>query len=306
MSDPATRKTGSETINSGQQSSSAASGSGAAAKAGEVSGQGDLSRQKKVSSPFTDSQSPAINRNIVTDMQRPAYRIQLLKYQMRNTQSIRLVWDRLLTNEERLTLSNDFKAAADQFRHPVSLLNHFRKMSEDRAAVVIAHRIDLLSQADHDWLLRSLAEHDMSAPASRRMGTAISSKPELDKIMKDVRTRKLVVLEGQGVRLLFWNGQPIPTSWSRYKTAWDLIKALAHGAQGAEPVDANSLDGETTSNTIAHRLSRLKKRLPRELGLLIRCVDRAYRLELDPRDVRVIHANVTEWDLENHGLAKIH
>jgi hypothetical protein len=186
--------------------------------------------------------------------------------------SARRLWERVLTEEERQRLGNDFEAA---WRHDgtAGLWMKPHGISRSRAVVEVAHTRGVTDTGTRRWLLRELGE--------------VHDDPE-EAIQAAVAKGGLVLVERP--RAAYWKGEEIPVNWERRPTLWDFLWLLGQRAKAGQPVDQMDFADAEDPAVVArkkHRLLTLPE-FPTALGDLIKPAGRnAQQLTLKPQEVRL-------------------
>jgi hypothetical protein len=73
-------------------------------------------------------------------------------------------WDRLLTDADRQELGGDLELAFRQFGKLIGMWMRLNRVSEVRAILELAQRLNFLAEADFQWLARETGEESLPAP----------------------------------------------------------------------------------------------------------------------------------------------
>jgi hypothetical protein len=83
---------------------------------------------------------------------------------VQNHTSLRRVWDRVFTAEERRRLGGDVATANQAYFGPVGMWVHLHGGTSDRAVVEVAQQLGFANDATRAWLLQALGE-EVSMPS---------------------------------------------------------------------------------------------------------------------------------------------
>jgi hypothetical protein len=138
------------------------------------------------------------------------------------------------------------------------------------------------------------------SPVRRRLHRPGSSGGAEERVKRATRTHPLVLVQGDGSRRLYWQQQwRRETNWAGKTAIWDMLWALAGAAQRGQSVASDELT-RSSPDAFVDRRSRLRKFLPQDLDAMIVRVpgESAYRLEIDPRQVKLIQLESGQGFLE--------
>ncbi len=186
--------------------------------------------------------------------------------------SAQLLWDRVLTPEQRQRLGGDLVQLYQRY----GTVGTWRKLyggSRVRAALDIARELGLLTDQKHSWLLREWGESPRDAEAAREAAIASGA---------------LVLVERP--RAAYWNRQQMDINWERLGALWTFFWKLARHAQSSEPLDYTALGESAHRDIIAKLKCRLthQKCFPRALGKLIQPTGpRTQELKLRPDQIHI-------------------
>jgi len=168
-----------------------------------------------------------------------------------------LLWDRVLTQEERQRLGGNLQTLYYQ-QGTAGIWMKLRGVSVERAVLDVAHELDLLSDQRYHWLLRELGEPPYHS--GEGLDQAIASGA-------------LVLVERP--RAAYWAGQPMEVDWERRSALWEFFWELCRRAKARQSMDRIDL-GESAHRDI---VAKQKYRLRREPGFPHALADRGGDLE---------------------------
>jgi hypothetical protein len=222
-------------------------------------------------------------------------------YRIRPETSAGRLWNRHLTNEDHQRLlavtecrtllrkldGNDSRAPLTAvYRHygTAGMWAMLKGVSLDRAVIDVAHRLDYLSAANYEWLLREFGE---------------SPDPE-DAMEAAIAAGHLVLVESP--RTASWNRQPIDVDWHRFKSLWEFFWELSRQAKLGRPLDRWTFGRNQARNVVSNRKNKLKSQPEFPMGLIdliIRAGVGTQQLNLPPEHIRLFvlseHGTLTEW-----------
>jgi hypothetical protein len=189
------------------------------------------------------------------------------------------LWDRHLSQEDHARLGDDFEAAF-RGRGTAGMWRYLRGISNERAVIEIAQRLNFLTEADADWLLRELGEISDDADTC---------------IQEAVASGGLVLVERP--RGAYWECNLIEIAWDKQNAFWNLLITLAiHGKAGL-PVDYTDFGEKNDQDYVSKLKSRLINRAKFPVSLSDRIVTagrNTQRLDLAPQQIRIFEIVTTE------------
>jgi hypothetical protein len=181
------------------------------------------------------------------------------------------LWQRVLTEEERQRLGGDFRTAYAKHR-TAGMWMKLRGVSRDRAIVDVAHAVDLITDATHEWLLRELGQ----LPSDSEQA-----------IEDAVQAGDLVLVERP--RAAYWKGKPIEADWEKRNRLWDVLWEFCRCGKAGQSLGWDQFQ-TTDDQFVTHQKSRLKslRRFPSDLAKRIIPAGRGeQRLDLPPSAIRL-------------------
>ena len=182
------------------------------------------------------------------------------------------LWDRVLTEEDRLRLGGDFVTAYTK-HGTAGMWAKLRGVSRERATVDVCHALGLLDDATHQWLLRELGQLPNDA----------------EQVIQDAaQTGALVLVERP--RAAYWQGQAIAVDWDRHGASWDYLWELGRHAKAGQSIDHTTFPASGDVAFVTKQKSRLlaQRGFPRTLAVRIKSAGRyAQKLDLGPEEVRL-------------------
>lgn len=126
-------------------------------------------------------------------------------------------------------------------------------VSLDRAVIDVAHRLDFLSAANYEWLLREIGE--LSDP-EEAMEAAIAAGD-------------LVLVERP--RTAHWNGEEIDIDWNKSNASWGFLWEISRQAKAGQPIDHWTFGESASMSIVTKRKHGLVRMLdfPSDLARLI-------------------------------------
>ncbi|MDB5329588.1 MAG: hypothetical protein JWP03_739 [Phycisphaerales bacterium] len=230
-----------------------------------------------------------------------------------------LLWERLSDEERRGLLAaahaagarpsrgGDEEAAAEHplwacfrhFRGTVAMWMHLRQVSQRKAVIQLARELGVMSDVDCRWLDRQTATTDPAARAPTRPVTHPDCDEEgLDEQIDRARLEKdLVLVQGNGVRQIYWEGELVPAAWDRCPLLWELLSQLVQRAKTRREVSWDLLSNGRNEKSIVQLRWRLKRVIPPGLNKAIRPGSGAgrYRLDLDPGRIALFELTGDDW-----------
>jgi hypothetical protein len=181
------------------------------------------------------------------------------------------LWERLHKSEQEWIMAN----IGDEEWHklgPIEVWKRLRGVSDERAALDIGLKCDLLSPEKHAWLLREIGAEEEDLPAAVR--SAVQSSP-------------LVLTERP--RALFWQGQEIEVDWERLRIPWDYLWRLARAAKHRGSINDKDFELSTQPRNLVDWKHRLLEQegFPQGIGDLIDVEKGNHRLNLSPQMIRL-------------------
>jgi hypothetical protein len=245
-------------------------------------------------------------------------------YRVNHLSSALLLWDRF-TDEERQSLYvaagaalasipavadpenvNDyqFSACFRHFRGSVGMWMHLHAVSQPRAVIQLARELNMMNDIDYSWLDRELSKTDPVPPAPEPNVTQphcdnSDDDEDLDeKIDRARHEHDLVVVQGNGVRQIYWKQQLV--AWGRHPVLWELLWQLVERATLGQEVRWDMLSNRKDEKTITRRRWRLKHLLPCDLDGAIKRGQGvgSYKLQLDPHQIALFELSGDEWLME--------
>jgi hypothetical protein len=229
-----------------------------------------------------------------------------------------LLWERLSDEERRGLLAavhatvarpsrgRDEEAAAEHplwpcfrhFRGTVAMWMHLRNVSWRKAVVQLARELGVMSDVDCRWLDRQTSTTDPAARAPTHPVTHPGCDEEgLDEQIDRARLEKdLVIVQGNGVRQVYWERELVPVAWERCPLLWELLWELVQRAKVRQEVSWDVLSGRKVKSIVQLRW-RLKRVIPPGLNEAIRRGSGAgrYRLDLDSGRVALFELTGDDW-----------
>jgi len=197
-----------------------------------------------------------------------------------------LLWERVLTESDRLRLGDDCEAAWRQYG-TAGMWCRLRGVSAPRAVVDVAHALGLMDEQTRRWLLRELGE--------------IHDDPDLA-ISAAVASVALVLVERP--RTAYWEGHPIPVNWDGHPALWDFLWELCHHAKAGRPIDHTTFPASKDVAFVTKQKSRLlaQHHFPQALGARIKPVGRnTQKLDLPSSQIRLFELSCGETLKEHTG-----
>lgn len=189
-----------------------------------------------------------------------------------------LVWERLLTNEDRDRLEVNIDHVVTQHT-AISLWRALHPVSLARAVIELAARLNLIDRDTREWLLREIQE---------------VGEPE-EILNTALRSARLVLLESP--RAVYWDGTVIPYDWDDHPAVWDYFLTLCEQSAQGRPVDRDNFGEHRADNYHVKMRSRLttSHEFPVTLADRIVRVGRGQqKLDLPPTDIRILRLSVRE------------
>jgi hypothetical protein len=151
-----------------------------------------IRRESGISGPARPTDSNMAIRKRFPDS-RAVQQLHDLVVTLKGFQSAKLVYERLFTAADRRRVPEEEIGQ----RHIVNVWAELRNLSLDRAALEIGRKLDMLTPATYDWLLRELGEQGPAAgaadyPAWDRDRRTLSFKGEVVRSIRSVTVAKHV------------------------------------------------------------------------------------------------------------------
>jgi len=159
-------------------------------------------------------------------------------YRIRCTGSAERLWNRHLSDQDRQRLGNKFEAAY-RARGTAGMWVALKGISLDRAIIEVGHRLNFLTEADFEWLLRKIGQ--FSDPEEAK-DAAISAGD-------------LVLVERP--RSAYWKGREIAIDWIRHVASWEFLWELSRRAKSGRTIDNETFGESAPADIVAKRKSRL-------------------------------------------------
>lgn len=181
------------------------------------------------------------------------------------------LWERVLTEDDRLALGGDFLTAFGKYR-TAGMWAKLRGVSRERATVDVAHALGLMDGATHQWLLRELGQLPNDSEQA---------------IEDAIQTGVLVLVERP--RAAYWNGTAIQAEWDKRDRVWDFFWELCRCGKARQPLDWDQFQTKDYQ-FVTKQKSRLTclPKFPADLAEYIVPAGRgAQRLDLPPSAIRL-------------------
>lgn len=220
---------------------------------------------------------------------------------VQNRATFRIVWDRILTDAERSRLGGTVDACYEKYGGTAGLWMALHPVSVLRAIIQVALRTHQLSKMDYRWLDAEISKVDPLLPAPWRAAPRPGrADDDPDEIVDRARlSHRLVMVQGNGFRRLFWDGERVPVDWGRNTLLWELMWQLALKGKLGGSVAWDELTNSTSGRFIVRRRSRLKKVIPPDLNKLIKTGEAGYyKLMIDRFQVKLIELRPNEYLVE--------
>jgi hypothetical protein len=228
-------------------------------------------------------------------------------HRVQHAETALLVWEKVLTEEERAPLGRDFQSCWKKYRGTVQIWMAVYKVSQARAIIELARKTDQMSEMDYRWLDGEISKVDpMLPPAKRRAKRPRTDRedPE-ERLLEAISSHQLVLVRGNGRHLAYWKRKKIQAGWDPCARIWELFWQLAESAHrtGGE-VSWDQLTDCQNEKQIIHRRSRLKKMIPVDLNDLIKpgSEPRTYKLKMDANQIELIELELGEWLMERNEI----
>jgi hypothetical protein len=221
--------------------------------------------------PMTAVDKPQPSPQALSELQINATRI-------RAAVSALLLWERVLTPEDRRLLGGNVQKAYSRWG-TAGMWAQLRGVSSARAIADVAWRLEFVTQQRYSWLLRELGE--------------IHYDPE-QAVAAAVATGDLVLLERP--RRVWWRRVQVALDWDNRSALWDYFWELCRRSKDGESIDRFSF-GDAHSDVAVKQKSRLKKAcgFPTDLANLIRPSGRGtQKLDLPPAHIRIFEPVTNE------------
>ena len=257
----------------------------------------DATSSSESAPPATSSvpAAPVLPRTVHAKTEEAFYRVQHWATFLR-------VWERLLTENERLQLGGDAKACFREYKGAVGMWMALHPMSQPRAIIQLAHRTDQLSETDYRWLDSEISKVDPMLPEPRRaMPRPRNAEEDIDeKISRAKDSHDLVLVEGNGFYRMYWKGNRVDQQWGQHGMSWELIWQLAEKAKLGGQVSWDQFTNSEDRKTVTSRRSRLKPLLPPELDGQIASgtAPGTYKLIVARRQIALIELEPHQYLLE--------
>jgi hypothetical protein len=187
--------------------------------------------------------------------------------------SAALLWERVLSDEDRRRLGGDLKEAFKLRKGTAGMWAWLRGVSWRRAVVEVARALDMISESTARWLLRELGEVPDDAELAKENAIAAGH---------------LVLVEIP--REAYWDGKQVEVEWARQTASWAFLWQLCKWAKTGEGVDHTHF-GELLDPGYVRKLkSHLKTKLgfpPDLIARIGRCGRGTQRLDLPAAQIRM-------------------
>lgn len=182
------------------------------------------------------------------------------------------LWERVLSQEDRVRLGGDF-AGAYAVHGTVGMWMRLRGVSFQRALVDVAGKIGFITAETQEYLLRGMG--DLEDDPKKAIAQAVSDGA-------------LVLVERP--QAAYWNGEEIAVQWHANPKLWKYVFELGREVKAGRPLKP-SIFGE---NADVYYLTKVKSRLgklagfPPSLGdLIVPAGQGTQRLSIPPQQIRI-------------------
>ena len=153
----------------------------------------------------------------------------------------RFLWERRLRPEERQKLGATLDDAINAHENAVKMWRKLYPVSEARATIEVARRIEFLTEFDADLLLREVGE--------------LPRDPEEAKDLAIERGDLVLVRHSREV---FWNGEQVSEHWFKKGEEWEFLLVACEHAMRNESLDRWSFGEGAHADAVSKKKSRLK------------------------------------------------
>ncbi|MEX2137675.1 MAG: hypothetical protein WD894_00320 [Pirellulales bacterium] len=195
------------------------------------------------------------------------------------SQSAALLWNRVLSDQERDRLGGDFGELFRKFG-TAGMWQKLRAVSASRAIVDVALQLGHVTAQNHEWLLRELGENSNDVEAAIDLA---------------LRTGDLVIVERP--RAAFWESKQISIDWEERNALWDFLSTLVDQARRGHPIDDHHLGQNAAPGAATKQKSRLinEAGFPASLAFRIESAGRGtHKLDLPASRIHVFEFIVVE------------
>jgi hypothetical protein len=169
-----------------------------------------------------------------------------------STQVFKILWNRYLSDadRERILIDTETRQSSDGlefiqvskfFGNASVMWKLLRGVSSNRAYLDVALLVDLITQADYNWLLRAFEEIPLNAQAAKD-----------EAIMRG----DLVLVRSPAT--LHWSGNQVEIDWSKHRVSWKFFLTACEHAKRSEAIDQWSFSETARENFVSQAKSRLK------------------------------------------------
>ncbi|QDU94468.1 hypothetical protein [Lignipirellula cremea] len=167
------------------------------------------------------------------------------------------------------------EAAHPLFGKTIGMWMQLRGVSQIRAIIEVGYRLNFITDAEREWLLRESSETFEDAFAA-------------------AKTQDLVLDEKD--RTIYWKGQQVDVNWFSRAKLWNFLWLVVEHAKSGDGVDACDF-GEVGRNYAAKMASRLRREVPGFPPDLAACIvseSRKTRLSIAPERIRLFQTSSTD------------